>query len=188
MNYDHEFGVVDLILKSEYETRGVDAFTLSLVKVERQVRRIFTHLIYQHPNFQRSDVDKLRRILAANRAMYFENFLQGIEEIYPKSVENIYGKGYKADLKILKGISKDRNKIFHGQVTEKSLSREKLIKSVESMKKWSETVATSFNHEIGYDGFARNSFRKSKKAIVLKNEDDFSSLKKYEQLLKRIDR
>jgi len=46
MDFDQEFGVVDLVLNSQFETRGVDAFTLSLVKVERQIRRIFTHLIY----------------------------------------------------------------------------------------------------------------------------------------------
>jgi len=133
-------------------------------------------------------VDELRRILAENRYMYFENFRKGIEEIYPKSIESIYGKDYKYDLKVLENISKDRNKIFHGQITGQSLSRGKLLERVESMKKWGEALSRTFNDEIGYGGFGRNSFRKSQRQLSLKNEDNFSSLKKYKQLLKTIDR
>ena len=120
--------------------------------------------------------------------MYFENFRKGIEEIYPKSIESIYGKDYKYDLKVLENISKDRNKIFHGQITGQSLSRGKLLERVESMKKWGEALSRTFNDEIGYGGFGRNSFRKSQRQLSLKNEDNFSSLKKYKQLLKTIDR
>ena len=133
-------------------------------------------------------MDELRRILAENRYMYFENFRKGIEEIYPKSIESIYGKDYKYDLKVLENISKDRNKIFHGQITGQSLSRGKLLERVESMKKWGEALSRTFNDEIGYGGFGRNSFRKSQRQLSLKNEDNFSSLKKYKQLLKTIDR
>jgi hypothetical protein len=46
-----EFATVDLIIRSNAETRGVDAFALALLKAERQIRRLFIHLVYQFPCF-----------------------------------------------------------------------------------------------------------------------------------------
>lgn len=65
-----EFQTVDIILESEAETRGVDAFVLASIKAERQIR--LTHLIFQYPAFTASDVSCLRAALAANRNVYLE--------------------------------------------------------------------------------------------------------------------
>ena len=46
-----EFRTVDLIVASSAETRGVDAFALSVIEAERQIRRLVTHLVYQFPSF-----------------------------------------------------------------------------------------------------------------------------------------
>ena len=67
MNYSKEFQTVDLIVGSSGETRGVDAFALSLIKAERQIRRLFTHLIYQLPCFDTADIPSLRKTLWEKR-------------------------------------------------------------------------------------------------------------------------
>ena len=60
MSYKAEFKTVDLVMQSLAKTRGVDAFALALIKAERQIRKLFTHLIYQFPCFGSSNVRTLR--------------------------------------------------------------------------------------------------------------------------------
>ena len=189
MNYKHEFGTVELLINSEFETKGVDAFTISLLKAERQIRKIFTYLVYQHPRYNGTyDALQLRKVLFENGQMYFDNFIVGIDSIYQKSIEDLYGEDYKKDLEILKDLLKERNKIFHGQITNKFLSTEQLIERVESIKKWCRKLADKFNEEIGYDGFERNSYRKSGRELLLKNIEEFETIENYSNFLKRIDR
>ena len=66
MSFEHEFRTVDLIVGSTCETRGVDAFTLSLIKAERQMRKLVTYLVYQFPCFSESDIPGLRDALGKN--------------------------------------------------------------------------------------------------------------------------
>lgn len=189
MDYKHEFGTVDLLLNSDFKTKGVDAFVISLLKAEKQMRKIFTYLIFQNPNYSnKGDSSRLREALAKNRQMYFENFIEGIDLIYYRSVEEIYGESYTNDLKKLTDILKDRDKIFHGQVTLKSLSRNELIAQIDLIRKWCKGIATKFQKEIGYDGFGRNSYRKSSNPIALKHLDKFSSIENYIEFLITIDR
>jgi hypothetical protein len=46
MGHAQEFATVDLLLESKHETRGIDAFALSLIKAERQMRRFVTYFVY----------------------------------------------------------------------------------------------------------------------------------------------
>jgi hypothetical protein len=189
MDYEHEFGTVELLLNSKFETKGVDAFTISLLKSERQIRKIFTFLIFQNERFSRADVLKLKEILSLNSDMYFENFIRGIDDIYLKRVEDIYGNDYTEDFKELIKISKeDRNKIFHGQLTNKCLTRPEILTKIEKIKKWSKRIAENFDEEVGYDGFGRNSYRKSERRIELRDPGRFSTITDYEIFLKTIDR
>jgi len=50
----------------------VDPFALALLKAERQMRRLFTHLVYQSSAFDRADVCSLRDVLVENRNIYFQ--------------------------------------------------------------------------------------------------------------------
>jgi len=183
MNFKHDFGTIELILSSDFETRGVDAFCLSLLKVEKQMRKIFTYLIYQNDNFNCSHYTELRNILADNTKVYFDGFIIGINLILDKSIEDIYGTTYNKDLKLLNEYILDRNKIFHGQITKKELSREELQDRVETIKRWCETLSTNMNKEIGYDGFGRNSFQKAKVKFVINNKDKFDTLEKYKNFI-----
>jgi hypothetical protein len=81
MNFDQDFATVNLILNSTFKTRGVDAFALSLIKAEKQLRRVFTFLIFQNPSFDSTHYDELRKALAANKQIYFEGFIKGFNLI-----------------------------------------------------------------------------------------------------------
>ena len=89
-----EFETVDLILNSSAETRGVDAFALSLIKAESQLRRLVTHLVYQFPCFGPADIDGLRETLGKHNKVYFEGFEKGFDAIYPRSVKDLVGLEY----------------------------------------------------------------------------------------------
>ena len=123
MTYEDEFSTAELIIDSDHETRGVDAFSLSFIKSETQIRKIFTHVIFQSDSFDETTIDKLIQILADNRKVYFSGFIRGFYGIYPVSIETIYGDSYKSDLEKIETIQKYRNKIFHGQLTGDSLSQ-----------------------------------------------------------------
>ena len=184
MNYSEDFATVDLILKSSLETRGVDAFALSLIKSEKQIRRIFTFLIFQHNSYTIEDYTNLRQTLANNNRVYFNGFLKGINLILPKTLKEIYGSDYDKDVSYLSEFTKDRNKIFHGQITANGLSREDLIKRINHIKKWSKTLGTKLKSEIGYDGFS-DSFQKSSLDITLNHLDKFDTIENYNLFIKR---
>jgi hypothetical protein len=80
-------------------------------------------------------------------------------------------------------FAKDRNKIFHGQITANGLTREDLINRVNHIKLWCKNIADKLELEIGYDGFG-NSLRKSKLSLTLNNLDKFDTIAKYQDFLK----
>lgn len=187
MNYEAEFEIIDLILASDFETRGVDAFSLCVLKMERQIRRLFTHLIYQCPDFIAGDIPELIRVLSGNKKIYFRHFIAGIDSLYPKSVSDIYGATYQTSLGHVENALGVRNKVFHGQLTGNGLSREQLLAMVSNIRCWSSTLATSFMSEYGYDGFARDSFQKSKRPEAFKGIPwPFSSVQEYEGYLSEL--
>jgi hypothetical protein len=161
MTCAHEFSTVDLVLHSGAETLGVDAFALSLIKAERQARKVFTYLVYQFPVFGRSDVRGLRRALAANRLVDFEGVLAGVDALSPVSVRDLVGQEYDRLRPRFAAFRRYRNKIFHGQVTAEGLRRQYFLDAVEDIKAWCGTFGAGAMREFGYDGFGRNSFRKS---------------------------
>lgn len=97
----------------------------------------------------------------ANREVYFEGFEKGFDALYPRSVSDLIGNDYARLRPVLKEAIEHRNKIFHGQLTSKSLSTDDLLAYVRDIRAWCEALADNAHAEIGYDGFARESFRKS---------------------------
>ena|SRR5690554_4803379 len=188
MNFKDEFGTVDLILNSDFETRAIDAFSISLLKVERQIRRIFTFLIYQHPNYNKGDGIKLRRILAKNREMYFLNFINGINQIHSLGIASIYGDNFQYDFELIRSYTKDRNKIFHGQLTKNGLDRNQLLNRISIIKKWCKTIEENFITHVGFGGFERNAYQKSDSKLTLKNSEKFETLEKFENFLTSLSR
>ena len=183
MNFTQEFETVDLILKTNSKTRGVDAFILSLVKAEKQMRRIFNFLIFQNPTYTLANFKQLRTTLANNRRIYFTDFIKGVDLILPSTVKDIYGADYDADLAKFVLYTQDRNKIFHGQITDAGLSRPDLLIRVADIKKWCEHLGNEMTKEIGYDGFSQ-SFKKSNIKLALNNIAKFDTVANYEVFLR----
>lgn len=186
MSYREEFKVVNLILKSDFETRGVDAFSLSILKMERQIRRIFTHICFQCPTFSTGDIEDLITALSENKNIYFNHFEIGINEIFPTSINNIFGPDYKEHRKQIDHSQTIRNKIFHGQLTGNKLSRPDMYDEVEKINFWCLRLAEFFENEISYDGFG-DSFHKSPKPEAFKNiEWPFNDIDQYKEFLKTL--
>lgn len=184
MSYADEFETIALLEKSQAETRAVDAFALGLIKTERQMRRLFTFLIFQNPEFDRKSVADLRNTLAKKGAIYFEGFLRGFNAASPVSVATLIGQDYNTLFAALDEATKIRNKIFHGQVTDKHLSRKDLFQYVSQMRTWCENLAAASNKAIGYDGFGRNSYRKT--SVELKLRQPISTIAEYDAFLDRV--
>jgi hypothetical protein len=160
-SYSQEFETVDVVINSTARTCGVDAFALSVIKTERQIRKLVTHLIYQFPCFGPGDVPSIRQTLVHNRRVYFDGFENGFDAIYPLSIAALVGSDYLPLRDRIREAVDHRNKIFHGQLTSKNLTRDDLLAYVGDIRTWCKTLAGSALAEFGYDGFAWNSFRKS---------------------------
>jgi hypothetical protein len=181
-----EFSTVDLLLASHAETRGVDAFALSLIKAEKQARRLMTYLVYQHPWCSQATVPQLKAALETSTKVYFNGLLAGWNALYPRSVEQLVGSAYKRLRPRLGEASKHRNKIFHGQLTAQGLTRAELLSFVKDIRAWCEAFGSGAQAEVGYDGCGRNSLRKSGNAAVLcaKYKTPLPDIAAYRQFIK----
>jgi hypothetical protein len=155
-----EFVTVDLVLDSGTRSRGVDAFALALIKSERQLRRLFTYLVYQFPWCGRSEAPALRRTLARNRYVYFAELKAGWNALYPVGIAQLVGDEYARLSQRLDEARQHRNKIFHGQVTPDGLRRADLQTFVTDIRAWCERLGSGALHEVGFTGFGQNSFHK----------------------------
>jgi len=183
MSFANEFAAVDWLITSNLKTSGVDAFALSLIKAERQIRRIFTHLIFQNEAFRPEHTNDLRSTLVQNRRCYFEGFERGVDAILPISVKTLVGSEYEQLRPLLSEATDVRNKIFQGQLTGKQLTRNDLFQYVRAVRRWCELLAISADREIGYDGFERNSFRKGRVGIAKSFTQPLSDIAAYKRFL-----
>jgi len=183
--YIKEYETVDLLLNSGARTSGVDAFALSLIKAERQMRKLVTHLVYQFPCFGPSDVPNLRKTLYDNRRVYFDGFENGFDALCPRSVSNLIGAEYqRLKLRVAEAID-CRNKLFHGQLTARNLSHEDLLAYVGDIRDWCRGLADGAEAEIHYDGFGWNSFQKSSIPDLAKSfKIQLASLTDYEAFMR----
>lgn len=156
-----EFETVDLLLYSQSLTGRTDAFIVAWIKREKQVRRIFIYLIYQYPAFSRKDVKGILNVIASKPDLYFEGFVKGFDALYSKTFQEIVGDHFDRLHSELARTENYRNKILHGQPTGKSLTAGQLTDEVNLIRDWCAFVSVGMATEIGYDGFTRNSFRKS---------------------------
>ncbi|HKV23716.1 MAG TPA: hypothetical protein VJN93_03920 [Candidatus Acidoferrum sp.] len=184
MSLTEEFSTIQLILNSQAETRGVDAFALALIKSEKQMRRLVTHLVYQSSAFGVADKSALRQALGSNNRVYFQGLEDGFDALYPQSVGQLVGSEYHRLSKQLHIATTYRNKIFHGQLTADSLTRSQLRGFVDDIRRWCEILSNSCRAEIGYEGFS-NSFRKSKlDGLDAKLQIKLSSVKDYSDFIR----
>jgi len=190
-NVNAEFLTIDLILNSEAATLGVDAFALSLIKVEKQLRKLFTHLVFQSPCFSYSAIEPLRKTLNSFNSVYFEGLEKGLNALCPVPVKGLVGEQYGYLHSRIKEAQGYRNKIFHGQLTDSGLSTIDLVKLIKDLRLWCEVLAIGAQNELRYDGFARDSFQKSpipdianQLLVQFSNVDDYKGFIKKHMLRK----
>lgn len=172
---DNEFSTVNILLNSDAETRGVDAFVISWVKLERQLRRINGNLIFQHSALKEEsseDREAVRRALLAKRTADHNKFIAGIRKLSGFTVCDLVGSPYRKLKRDVDRAYKFRQKIFHGQQTGNSLTREQLISNVDSIKEWCVLLAAGSNYRLGYDGFSKNSLHKNRRPEITQAVDN----------------
>jgi hypothetical protein len=158
-----EFATIDALWKSGAETRRVDALLLSWVKYEKQLRRLFCFLVFQHPDMgQKEEIDKIIAVIAANNQLFPETLIAGIKELGVKPVNDLLGARWIVLSKELERIKDYRNKLIHGQMTGRGLSSDYLERDVIVMVDWIHSLGEAARNEYGYDGIGRNTYRHAK--------------------------
>lgn len=59
----------------------MDALILSWVKYEKQLRRLFCFLVFEHPKITEDQIDAIISVLAENKKLSPETFMWGIEAL-----------------------------------------------------------------------------------------------------------
>ncbi|MEP3918464.1 MULTISPECIES: hypothetical protein [Paracoccaceae] len=157
------------MLSSDAETRAVDAFTISWVKLEKQLRRLTSNLIFQHSAFDEGESahkSAIRAAILKKKSANHDRFIGAFYRLATCSVKELIGNEYTALKRDTNKALQYRNKILHGQQTGQSLKRSDLEASISSMRRWCELLAVQAHNRIGYDGFSRSSLRKNGRAEV----------------------
>jgi hypothetical protein len=162
--FEEDFATIQLLLESKTKTGRTDAFILAYAKLEKQVRRIFTFIIYQYPAFSLSNYREIENTVASKNYLDFDNFIKGFDALYPTSFGSIVGHElYTLFINTdFPRINSYRNKIIHGQVTGNKLSAHDLEKEVNTIKDWCLRLSETMMAEISFDGFG-DSIKKNRK-------------------------
>lgn len=183
MSIENEFLTVDLVANAGAATSGVDAFALSIIKAERQIRRLFTHIVFQCPAFSSAEVPDLRNAVWERSRCYFEGFVRGIDGLLPIPLDQLIGATYQQLRLGIDNAIVVRNKLFHGQLTDQSLCRVSLLEQVGNVRGWCPAVADAGIQAVGYDGFQRNSFRKGRPEVARTFKRTIPNVAAYESFL-----
>jgi hypothetical protein len=131
---------------------------LSWVKYEKQLRRLFSFFVFQHPKIIADKLDEVITAFAENRNLYPETFIEGIKQLGVTPIQNIMGESYKQLWPEIKRIKKYRNKIMHGQHTGQRIQSAQLEKDVIHIINWISSLAETADSEYGYDGLKRKTY------------------------------
>lgn len=153
-----EFATVELLWRSSAETRRTDSLLLSWIKHEKQLRRLFCFLIFQHASITRETIESVIAALAENKNLNPETFLEGIRALGVTPVPQLLGAHYPRLWPELTRIKKARNKLMHGQITGKNLSSDQLEQDVLLLIDWISRLADGAQETFGYDGLRRNTY------------------------------
>jgi hypothetical protein len=160
-----EFETVVKVLASKAATRGVDALVLSWVKYEKQLRRLFCFLIYQHlRSHHGAAIDQVIAVLAQNGNLYPHTFVAGINSLGLTSIEQLVGPRHGALAAEIERVRGYRNKLIHGQVSGQNISTRNLERDVAYLIEWIGLLAHGAEHEFGYNGLRRNTYSRAKNA------------------------
>jgi hypothetical protein len=171
-----EFETVQILWTSEARTRRVDALALSWIKYEKQLRRLFSFFVFQHPKISKGQLDAVISVFADSRNLYPETFIAGIKELGVTPIQDLMGDSYRRLWPELKRIKRYRNKILHGQNTGENIKSTALERDVVLLVDWISSLANVSRAAFGYDGLKRNTFSAAKAAsLTAKNPYPFST-------------
>ena len=157
-----EFATVERFWNSTAKTRRVDALILSWTKYEKQLRRLFCFLIYQHPHIGPDNIQAVIEILAEERNLYPQTFIDGIAKLDVTTVPDLLGARYIVLSREIDRIRKYRNKLIHGQVTGQNITSRQLERDVLWIVEWVSALADAADERFGYDGLQRKTYRSAK--------------------------
>jgi len=157
-----EFATIEGFWNSAAETRRVDALILSWTKYEKQLRRLFCFLIYQHPRIGPDNIRTVIEILAEKRDLYPQTFIEGIAKLGVTTVPELLGARYVELAGEIDRIRKYRNKLIHGQITGQNITSQQLERDVLWIVDWISTLADATDRQFGYDGLQRKTYRSAK--------------------------
>jgi hypothetical protein len=146
-----EFQTVDLILSCNASTSKVDAFCLTWIKFEKQLRMLTANILYQGSMFAESDDSSRQAIRAAlvkRNNIKHDHFIGGIRRLTGQPMNTIIG---------------DRYKYLKREIEQagKNLKARDLAMSQARVREWCEILAREGAVRFGYDGFSRNSLQKN---------------------------
>jgi hypothetical protein len=157
-----EFATVEAVLNSDGPTRRVDALLLCWIKYEKQLRRLFSFLVFQHPKFTESTLDSVISALVKNKHLNPETFTKGINQLKVRSVSDLLGTKYSALNTEISRIRRYRNKLMHGQITGQNITSRQIERDISYLIDRIETLAMAADSEFGYDGIRPNTYRSAK--------------------------
>ena len=157
-----EFATVEAIWQSSAKTRRVDSLILCWVKHEKQLRRVFSFLVYQHPKITKDNITTIIDAFAKNRNLCPETFIRAIKGLGVKPIPDLVGQQHAELASELARIKKYRNKLIHGQVTGYSIQSNQLEHDVKFLVRWVAALATGADTAFGYNGLTRNTYREAK--------------------------
>ncbi len=76
-----EFSTVELLWQSRAQTRRTDSLLLAWVKYEKQLRRLFCFLVFQHPSINEQTIDSAITALVDNRRLNPRTFMAAIKAL-----------------------------------------------------------------------------------------------------------
>ncbi len=132
----------------------MDAFCLSWIKLEKQLRKISANLIYQASDIKPADQKRLRDALHSHGSLSHTSFIGTIRHLTGVRVSDLIGDRYDYLKKAADASYRSRQKIFHGQQTDQSLTRDTLMSRVGEIREWCELLAAGAADRFGYDGFS----------------------------------
>ncbi|MFZ2523929.1 MAG: hypothetical protein WAW87_01290 [Candidatus Ferrigenium altingense] len=166
-----EFATIEALWHTTCVTRRVDALVLSWVKYEKQLRRLFSFFVFQHPKITADKLDEVIAVFAENRHLYPETFIAGIAQLGITPLPKLLGSSYTKLWPEITRIKKYRNKIMHGQLTGQGIQSPQLERDVIHIINWISAVAQAADTVYGYDGLRRNTYVAAKNSanVPVKN-------------------
>lgn len=153
-----EFSTIEAIWHSTARTRRVDALLLAWVKHEKQLRRLFCFVVFQHSDVSETKLDSYIEALTARNAIYPYHFMRGFKAISGVSISDLIGSRSKQLSIEIERIRKYRNKFIHGMMAETRVNSRQIERDVMWLVEWVSALANGADRKFGYNGLDRGTY------------------------------